>query len=1151
MKDAANAKREGPSEEEGKDEEIEEEAPEEQGQRKTKRMLDPKLPSSEEVREHNLTHMPYRNWCPHCVRGRGKEMDHKKKEKGDSEMEIPEYHLDYCFPGDEEGEKLTILVAVEKSTKMKKAVVVPSKGSTGRYAARMVLELIAECGDKDNNIILKSDQEPAILYLIDDVSTSRTGAKTLVEQAPKRSKGSNGVVERAVQSLEVFLRTLKSALDDRMSVKIDTRHPVLTWLCEYASFLMNRLEVSSDGRTAYERCKGKKATVLGLEFGEKVLWKHNGGTAKMEKINARWSHGLFVGVRVRSSELIVFDQDTKEVKTVRTVRRVPEEQRWSADNLAWVQSVPWNAGQGDAEADGELPEFDVKHGPGRRLTPGEVEEVQTKENLDIVHRAHLRRADFDRFGFTDRCAGCSAMIRGLKPQPHVEHCRRRMESLLEDDSRIKNAKARLSDKGRRMREEKEQEREGEEKDDKRRRLQEMEDRAMVEEDKEKLAKLFEDYRVEYQKMQDDRDGEKKRRKLNDIEDELMSTEAENTKRTAELYQEYMEEHKRRKGESKLAERSSSSGGPAHYEEPEVMHIDQVMAEEWKDEEKRWDDDLKYYMQKVQQVSEEEEEEYAWDDVNNFELPMNLVREARKEEMKHMKEKIFKVVKKSESYRLTGRGPISTKWVDTDKSHGNGEMLVRSRWVARDFKDKSEKDREDLFSATPPLEIIRYLLSRQATRRRDGKERKTLYIDVKKAHLIPKCTQDVFVELPPEAGAQADECGKLEYWLYGCRPAAQAWEEDYARALEEAGFRRPASCPVVFSHAHRDLIGACHGDDFVFVGIDEDLDFIEELLKSRYEIKVRGRLGSGPKDKTSIDMLGRTIKLHEWGITWEGDDRHRKLIMEQFGLCAGSKVLMKNGYKDEEDPEKTPQKLNKQEAKEYRALAARMNYMAQDSLVIQFAAKEVCRKLANPDGDDFARAKRLARFIVGVKTVEWEYPWQEEEEAKVLRVLVGSDWAGCRRTRRSTSGGITVLGKHPLRTWSSTQKTVATSSAEAELIAMAEGASRGLGLKTILEEMGVEVSLLVISTDSSTDSAAAKAFVSTRGLGRMRHLEVKDLWMQELVRDGRLRVAKIRGDRNPADVLTKYLDRATVIRSSALGGFRVVPAESSDRAEGGC
>jgi hypothetical protein len=260
-------------------------------------------------------------------------------------------------------------------------------------------------------------------------------------------------------------------------------------------------------------------------------------------------------------------------------------------------------------------------------------------------------------------------------------------------------------------------------------------------------------------------------------------------------------------------------------------------------------------------------------------------------------------------------------------------------------------------------------------------------------------------------------------------------------------------------------------------------------------------------------------------------------MEQFGFDKDSKILTKNGYKEEEDEEKSPQKLNKQECKEYRTLAARMNYMAQDNLVIQFAAKEVCRRMSSPDEEDFARAKRLARFIAGVKTVEWEYPWQEEEETRVLRVLADSDWAGCRRTRRSTSGGVMMIGQHPLKTWSVTQVTVATSSAEAELYAMSEGASRGLGMKTILQELNVEMSLLVIWTDS----AAAKAFVSTRGLGRMRHLEVKDLWMQELVRNGRMKILKVRGDRNPADVLTKYLDRATLVSVSALGGFRVVPA----------
>ena len=83
--------------------------------------------------------------------------------------------------------------------------------------------------------------------------------------------------------------------------------------------------------------------------------------------------------------------------------------------------------------------------------PGEVEEIETQDNLDIAHRTNFRRADSNKFGFTDRCPGCSAMIRGLKLQPHAEHCRRRMEKLLEDHSRIKNAQVRLSEKGRRLR----------------------------------------------------------------------------------------------------------------------------------------------------------------------------------------------------------------------------------------------------------------------------------------------------------------------------------------------------------------------------------------------------------------------------------------------------------------------------------------------------------------------------------------------------------------------------------------------------------------------------------------------------------------------------------------------------------------------------
>ena len=201
-------------------------------------------------------------------------------------------------------------------------------------------------------------------------------------------------------------------------------------------------------------------------------------------------------------------------------------------------------------------------------------------------------------------------------------------------------------------------------------------------------------------------------------------------------------------------------------------------------------------------------------------------------------------------------------------------------------------------------------------------------------------------------------------------------------------------------------------------------------------------------------------------------------------------------------------------KAFRVFAARLNYITQDDPTVQFAAKELCRKMSSATNQDFSKLKKLVRFLVGVEEVLWEYLWQNEREA--------------------TASCITV-GQHPLRTWSSTQSVVATSSAEAELYGMSEGASRGLGLWSMMLELGIEVKLFL-----TTDSAAAKSFSSTRGLGRMRHVEVKDLWLQELVQKGRLHMLKINGLVNVADALTKYHDRVTCRNLLARAGLRVVP-----------
>eukprot|EP00973_Karenia_brevis_P089192 12368167-Karenia_brevis.AAC.1 len=90
----------------------------------------------------------------------------------------------------------------------------------------------------------------------------------------------------------------------------------------------------------------------------------------------------------------------------------------------------------------------------------------------------------------------------------------------------------------------------------------------------------------------------------------------------------------------------------------------------------------------------------------------------------------------------------------------------------------------------------------------------------------------------------------------------------------------------------------------------------------------------------------------------------------------------------------------------------------------------------------------------------------------------------------------MLGDHCIKTWSASQGAYALSSAEAELYGMVEAVTGAKGLLSLAREMRfVDISNLV---RLGTDSSAAKSFVCRRGLGRMRHIEIRDLWLQKEV-----------------------------------------------------
>ena len=217
---------------------------------------------------------------------------------------------------------------------------------------------------------------------------------------------------------------------------------------------------------------------------------------------------------------------------------------------------------------------------------------------------------------------------------------------------------------------------------------------------------------------------------------------------------------------------------------------------------------------------------------------------------------------------------------------------------------------------------------------------------------------------------------------------------------------------------------------------------------------------------------------------------------------------------------------------FRALAARANYLALDRPECAYATEELCRFFATPTKTGVEQLKRLIRYLAGSKGLVWLFAFGNDTKSDALTVYVDTDFAGCHVTRRSTSGGAACRGSHLIKHWSTTQSTVALSSAEAELTGISKGAAQGLGLQSIAKDLGISLKLSIMS-----DATAAIGISRRRGLGKVRHLATADLWMQDRIRKGDFTLDKILGSDNPSDMLTKHVDRTLLSKHMVTLGLR--------------
>ncbi len=507
----------------------------------------------------------------------------------------------------------------------------------------------------------------------------------------------------------------------------------------------------------------------------------------------------------------------------------------------------------------------------------------------------------------------------------------------------------------------------------------------------------------------------------------------------------------------------------------------------------------------------------------------MVEAARRKELEYFNSlPVWELRPWAEARERQGKPPISIKWVDVNK--GDDECPnYRSRLVAREIRRPGESP---IFAPTPPLESIRTVISLAATdlhgepkHIRDAKSAhrtQVSFIDIKRAYLCARVDPDdpTYVALPDgHAAAGTGKCALLLRHLYGTRKAGDGWHCEYSSTLASLGFSVGVASACVFWHPEKRLRCSVYGDDLTTVGPKSSLDWFRAQLEKHYELTESARLGPGAEDDREARILNRVVRWTDAGLEYEADPRQCERLVRDMKL-EGCKSLSTPGVKVTTQQVAEDVELGPEKASPFRAVAARGNYLAADRLDIQFPAKETCRWMSKPTELGLSSLKRLGRYLEGKSRLVFRYPWQE---AAQIDVYSDTDWAGCIRTRKSTSGGVVLLGSHLIKSWSSTQALVALSSGEAEYYGVVKSAGVGLGYQSLLEDLGITAPLRVW-----TDSTATMGICARQGLGKLRHIDTHCLWVQQRVRDGSIELRKVRGEQNPADLFTKHLsssDRA--------------------------
>jgi hypothetical protein len=483
--------------------------------------------------------------------------------------------------------------------------------------------------------------------------------------------------------------------------------------------------------------------------------------------------------------------------------------------------------------------------------------------------------------------------------------------------------------------------------------------------------------------------------------------------------------------------------------------------------------------------------------------------------------MVKVVKRTVA---TSR-PLTGRWVDVMSDDG----VMKSRWTTRGFEQKLEGD-ENFYSGTPALGHLKVLLTLA-----EIQGHVAAIGDCGGAFYMSPLDEEVFMEAPEEAGLAWDECWQAICAFPGLKGAPRAWQRHSTKVLvEELGMEQSHYDDCCFwEHGYgtdderqKSVKAGRHIDDFLITGPQAKVDLILEKLGTHLNLRDIVRLY---KQGDNGILLSMHITKVKGGYTLAG----KASLIDDMSECLGLENA--NPVKTPEQADRHEQQgdresLSTQDHGTYRTVVGKAIHVGHHRPDIQHAVHGVSRHVASPTAGDMKDLKRLVRYLLGTRNVLLLLI--PNKDAVPFECYVDSDWADNKNDRKSCSGGALKIYGTTVMTWSRAQAAYALSSTEAELYALAVGAVECLGLQTLMREWGYST-----VPHLHTDSQAAKAVCMKRGPGRMKHVELRLLVIQDWVEQGRLKLFKVGTHVNPADMMTKGINFDKLVRFARMLGLR--------------